>query len=690
MTRISTTAATAGRAHNHSFDPGPISGRQKRRLRLILTLVVLSFAGVIARLSYLHCIKREFLLGQAERQRSILVPIPSRRGDILDRHYRKLASTVDAKSLHAFPQQVRDPHIVASTLAPLLGRSSKELFKLLTADSGFVWLERKVQPEVAQRIELLDLEGLGFTPETKRSYPKRRLACHALGFVGVDGQGLEGIEFKFHNVLCGVDGWRLLERDAHQRALLPLTREMQKPSGGKTVVLTIDEVVQHIVEQALDKVYHETKAQSAVCIVQDPSTGEILAMACRPDFDLNDYLAYPVASRRNRAVTDAFEPGSCLKVVATTALLQERLVNPSEVFYCENGAMRFQGHVIHDFRPHGYLTFEEVISESSNIGTIKAASRLSNQQLYEWYKLFGFGQSTGVGFPGEARGLLRHPARWSGLSLASLSIGQEVSVTPIQLVRAFSAIANDGIMMKPLLVQRTEECAGGSLIEQFSPRQQGRVMSRATARQVKKLLRKVVRDGSGGRAAVDGYGVAGKTGTAQKIDPDTGLYQKDLHVAIFCGFVPVDKPRLTILVLVDSPRVKTDTGGAVAAPVFSEIAEASLNYLRVPPDEPETVIARLTPVEIEEPVGERQTSVSLDDVASAMPDLTGMSKLEVIQALSSLSLELSCQGSGRVIWQSLAPGHSVAPGDECRIVFAKDGMSDGTFRFTQADRNEPR
>ena len=688
MTRISTAAATAGRAHNHSFDPGPISGRQKQRLRLILTVVLISFLGVIGRLSYLHCINRDFLLSQAQKQRSIVVPIPSRRGDILDRHHRKLASTVDAKSLHAFPERVRDPHVVAKTLAPLLGSSSKDLFKRLTSGSGFVWLQRKVPPKVVEKIELLGLEGLGFSPETKRSYPKRSLACHTLGFVGVDGQGLEGIELKFDAVLRGVDGWRRLERDAHQRALLPLTRKVQEPSGGKTVVLTIDEVLQHIVEQALDTVYKTTEAQSAVCIVQDPSTGEILAMACRPDFDLNNYRAYPVANRRNRAITDAFEPGSCLKVVPTTALLQERLVDPSEVIYCENGAMRLHGHTIHDFRPHGNLTFEEVISESSNIGTIKAASRLSNQQLYECYKLFGFGQRTGLGFPGEARGLLRHPARWSGLSLASISIGQEVSVTPIQLVRAFSAIANDGIMMKPLLVRQTEEYAGGPLIERFSPRQQGRVMSRATARQVKELLHKVVRDGSGGRAAVDGYGAAGKTGTAQKIDPKTGLYQKNLHVAIFCGFVPVDKPRLTIMVLVDSPRVKMDTGGAVAAPVFSEIAEAGLNYLRVPPDDPETVVAKRETVEIGETAAETKTLANPDDVSSAMPDLTGMSKLEVIQALSCLSLELSCEGTGRVVWQSLAPGRSVAPGAECRIMFAKDGVSDGTFRFTQAGRSE--
>ena len=455
-------------------------------------------------------------------------------------------------------------------------------------------------------------------------------------------------------------------------------------------MLTIDEVLQHIVEEALDTVYTTTDAESAVCIVQDPSTGEILAMACRPDFDPNNYRAYPVASRRNRAVTDAFEPGSCLKVVPTTALIQERLVDLREVIYCEDGAMRFHGHVIHDFRPHGHLTFEEVISESSNIGTIKAASRLSDQQLYECYKLFGFGQRTGLSFPGEVGGILRHPGRWSRLSLASISIGQEVSVTPIQLVRAFSAIANDGIMMKPLLVRRIEKCADDLVIERFDPRQQGRVMSRGTARRLKDLLRKVVQEGSGGQAAVDGYKVAGKTGTAQKIDPSTGRYYGDRHVAIFCGFVPVYKPRLTILVLVDSPRVKLDTGGAVAAPVFSEIAEVSLNYLRVPPDEPKTVVASGDSAEIEQTAPERQRFGSLDDVSSAMPDLTGMSKLEVIQALSSLSLELSCEGSGRVVWQSLVPGQSVASGDECRIIFAKDGMSDETLRFTQASRSELR
>ena len=691
MTRISTAAATAGRAHNHSFDPGPISGRQKRRLRLILTVVLIGFAGVIGRLLYLHCINREFLMSKAEKQRSIVVPIPSRRGDILDRHNRKLASTVDAKSLHAFPSRVDNPHKVADTLAPLLGCSSKRLLKCLTSGSGFVWLKRKLHPETARRIELLDLGGLGFSTETKRSYPKRRLACHTIGFVGVDGQGLEGIELKFDDLLSGVDGWRLLERDAHQRALLPLTRKMQEPSGGNTMVLTIDEVVQHIVEEALDKVYLTTNARSAVCVVQDPATGEILAMACRPGFDPNDYRLYPVASRRNRAVTDAFEPGSCLKVVPTTALLQERLVDINEVFYCENGAMRLYGHVMHDFRPHDYLTFAEVISESSNIGTIKAACRLNDQQLYEYCKRYGLGQKTGLDYPGEAGGILRPPTRWSKLSLASVSIGQEVALTPIQLVRAFSAIANDGIMMRPLLVRRIEKRPGGLAVERFDPEQQGRVMSRATARQLQKLLRKVVQDGSGGKAAVDGYSVGGKTGTAQKIDPDTGLYQRDLHVAIFCGFVPVDTPRLTILVLVDSPRVKMDTGGAVAAPVFSEIAEASLNYLRVPPDQPETVVATYDAAEAQEAVPGKRTLADLDSVSSAMPDLTGMSKIEAVQALSSLSLELSCEGSGWVVWQSLVPGQSVAPGDECRIMFAKDGMSvDGTLRFTQADRSKPR
>ena len=689
MTRTSTAASTNGRIHNHSFDPGPISGRQKQRFRLVFVVILTCFAGVMGRLFHLHCVCHEFLSSEAEKQRSVIIRIPSRRGDILDLHRRKLASTIDAKSLHAFPEKIREPRRVAETLAPILGRESKDLFKLLTSRNSFVWVQRKIEPDAAATIEQLNLAGLGFSPEARRSYPKRRLASHTLGFVGVDGQGLEGVEREFDEVLRGVDGQRILERDAHQRALLPLTRNMQEPSGGSSIVLTIDEVLQHIVEEALDTVYITTSATSATCIIQNPSTGEILAMACRPDFDPNNYRIYPTANRRNRAVTDAFEPGSCLKVIPTTALFQERLIDPDEVIYCENGAMRYQRHIIHDFRPHGNLAFAEVISESSNIGTIKAASRLSDNQLYGYCKRFGFGQRTGLSFPGEIKGILRPPARWSKLSLASISIGQEVSVTPIQLVRAFSAIANDGIMMKPLLVRRIEE-EDGTVSERFGSEQQGRVMSRATARQVKELLRKVVADGSGAKASVDGYQVAGKTGTAQKIDPATGQYYRDRHVAIFCGFVPLDKPRLSILVLVDSPRVEPDTGGAVAAPVASEIAEASLNYLRVPPDRVDAL-----PVREDTTAGEgggraKGTLAGAAAASSAMPDLTGMSKLEVVHALSSLPLELSFKGSGHVVGQSLAPGQPVIPGDECKIVFAKDGMLDETLRFTQAGGSEPR
>jgi cell division protein FtsI (penicillin-binding protein 3) len=443
------------------------------------------------------------------------------------------------------------------------------------------------------------------------------------------------------------------------------------------------------VEKALDRVYVETDADGAVCVVQDPSTGEILALACRPDFDPNRYWEYPVANRRNRAVTDGYEPGSCLKVVPTTALLQERLIDPSELIYCEQGAMRFQGRIMHDYRPHGTLTFAEVISESSNIGTIKAATRLSEQQLYEYCKLFGFGQRTGLDFPGEGDGLLRPPAKWSGLSLASISIGQEILVSPVQLVRAFAAVANDGIMMRPLLMRQVEE-SDGSVIDRFEPRQQWRVMSRATAQKLKELLHKVVEDGSGGLASVKGYDVAGKTGTAQKVDPTTGLYYSDRHVAIFCGFVPVDKPRLSILVLVDSPRVKHDTGGAVAAPVFREIAEASLNYLRVPPDRPGTLCVK-DEMNVPEPSGSATPAVA--EAAArfeAMPDLTGMSKLKVIHALSFLQLELAFKGSGYVVEQSIEPGRLVMPGAQCKITFAKDGMPDEALRFTRAGGSAPR
>jgi cell division protein FtsI (penicillin-binding protein 3) len=566
-------------------------------------------------------------------------------------------------------------------LAPILQRDREDLFKVLTSDSQFVWIQRKIGADVAQKIRQLKLEGLDFTPEARRSYPKGRLLSHVLGFVGVDEQGLEGIELEFDRVLSGVDGRRVVERDARRRALLPLTRSLEEASDGDVVVTAIDEVIQHIVEDALDKVYAMTNPDSAIAIVQDPSTGEILAMACRPDFDPNKYRKYPVASRRNRAVTDAFEPGSSLKVVPTAALLQERLVDPGEVFYCEEGSIRVHGHIIRDFKPHGNLTFAEVVSESSNVGMIKAARRLSREQLYEYCARFGIGQKTSLSFPGEAGGILHPPARWSKLSIASVSIGQEVLLTPIQLVRVFSTIANDGIMMKPILIRQIED-AHGRIVRRFDSQQQRRAISRSTARQLGQLLRRVVDGGSGAAAALPAFEVAGKTGTAQKVDPNTGRFSRKRHVAVFCGFVPVDKPRLTILVLVDTPRVKHDTGGSVAAPVFREIAESSLNYLRVPPDRPDMPIAERGVIAREE--AGPSAAVSVAGLSSTMPDLGGMSKLEVVQALSFLSLELSFEGSGNVTWQSIVPGRAVSSGDTCEILFAKDGMSDETYRFTEA------
>jgi len=689
MTFISSAARTKGHGQKHRVDPGPISGQQKRRLRLFLFVALACFAGVAARLFYLQYICRGFLVSQAEKQRWISVPISSRRGDVLDRHRRKLATTIDGVSLHAFPGKVRDPGKVAAVLAPILRRDKSDLLGLLTSESQFVWIQRKIEPDVARRIRQLNLEGLGFSQEPKRSYPKRNLASHVLGFVGVDGQGLEGLELGFDKALRGVDGRRVVERDAHRRVLLPLTKSIQNASGGNTVVTTIDEVIQQIVEDALSTVYAETDPDSAIAIVQDPSTGEILAMACRPDFDPNEYRRYPVAARRNRAITDAFEPGSSLKVVPTAALLQEKLVRTDEVFYCEEGAIRIHGHVIRDFRPHGNLTFAEVISESSNPGMIKAASRLTKEQLYEYCTLFGVGQKTCLRFPGEVAGVLHPPARWSKLSIASISIGQEVLLTPIQLVRVFSTIANDGIMMKPILVRQVENTQG-RIVERFDFQQQRRAISRSAARQLKQLLRKVVDEGSGARAFLPAYEVAGKTGTAQKFDPKTGQFSRERHVAVFCGFVPVDKPRLTILVLVDAPRVRHDTGGTVAAPVFREIAESSLNYLRVPADRTGTLIAKRGIVDREESVPSAEKVVRAGAFSSTMPDLKGMSKLEVVQALSALSLELSFEGSGHATWQSIVAGRTVSTGDRCVIFFAKDGMSDETFRFTGAGGSELR
>ncbi|MCH7778641.1 MAG: penicillin-binding protein 2 [Gemmatimonadetes bacterium] len=427
----------------------------------------------------------------------------------------------------------------------------------------------------------MDLVGVGFIAETKRYYPKRKLAASTLGFVGLDNQGLAGIEHFHHAVLKGRVQRTVLEKDARGRFLWTTANAQDLNPGKQDVVLALDEVIQFIAERELNRQVKEYRAKSGLAIVMDPFSGAVYAMASAPEFNPNNYAAYPPHIWRNDAVASAFEPGSIFKPIVAAASLEEGLAGPDDIFFCENGSYQIGKSRISEASNHqfGWLTLRSIIAKSSNIGAIKIAQRLGNRRFYDYIRKFGFGRRLGVDLPGEASGTLRSIRQWSGLSLASISFGHEISVTPIQMVSAIAAIANGGVLIRPRLTQAILK--NGVLDRTFEPEALQTVLSEETSRQMINILKSVVKTGTGAKAAIPGFEVAGKTGTAQKIDPKTQTYSKTKYLASFVGFVPADAPRLVILVMIDEPQ-KTYWGGEVAAPVFQRIARKTLRYLHIP------------------------------------------------------------------------------------------------------------
>jgi cell division protein FtsI (penicillin-binding protein 3) len=550
------------------------------------------FLGLVAvRLVYLQVIAGGDLSRRAERQQEQMVRLKPKRGTIYDRKGRELAVSLDVESLYGVPTEVENPRAVAGRLARVLSENPKALQRKLTSDRRFVWLSRKIDPARVEKAKEVDPDAIGTRYEPRRFYPKKGLAGTVLGFTNVDNKGIEGIELLYDSDLQGTDGWYRAEKDARGRTVFPGGHgfEYQLPKPGKDLVLTIDEVIQHIAEKELDRALTESKARGGVCVVLRPQTGELLALATRSAertdvvFNPNDPQRFRPAEWRDRVVTDVFEPGSIFKAILAAAALEERVVRPQDRFDCSAGSIQVADRVIKDAHRNGVLTFAEVIAESSNVGTIKVAQRLGKKRLYQYITAFGFGAKTGVDLPGEIPGLLKDYRLWSGVSYATISIGQEIGVTPIQMAAAYGAIANDGMLMRPYIVKevRGRTPAEGRRTEPFPV---GRVMSSETGRTVAMLLQKVVESGTGQKARLSGYSAAGKTGTAQKIDQRTGLYSKDDYVSSFVGFTPVDHPKLVILVMVDSPEGVV-YGGSVAAPVFKAVAEQSLSYLQVAPDD---------------------------------------------------------------------------------------------------------
>ena len=547
------------------------------RFAVVSIFLFVGFAYSVGFLIFIQIFRSDFLSALAQRQHEHSIVLEPRRGTIYDRNMRALAINLPVYSVYANARamrQQRDEDQVVEKLSGILKMDPKLIRDKLDKDKYFVWIQRKVTQEVYLQIKDLNLPGIGFIKESKRFYPNQTLASHLIGFAGLDNNGLDGLERDYDKYLKGQPGHAIILRDARSRELM-FDKGYVAPVDGFSVVLTIDETIQFIAERALDKMYKKYNCKGASIIVMDPRTGEILAFANRPTYNLEEASKSTPESRTDRAIVFTFEPGSVFKIVTASAALQERVVNENSIINCEHGAYRVANHVLHDHEPLGNITFKQVIEQSSNIGTTKVAQRLGPQRVYNYAHHFRFGIKTGIDLPGEASGILKPVSRWSKTSIGAIPIGQEVTVTPIQLMGAISAIANDGIYMRPFVVKYIKD-AQGQVILGHSPQILDKVISKLTSRRMKGILKGVVDEGTGTKAAIPGIPAAGKTGTAQKVVG--GTYSHSHFFATFAGFAPVDNPRLACVVVADDPH-PAYYAATVTAPVFSEVVGDALKYL---------------------------------------------------------------------------------------------------------------
>jgi cell division protein FtsI (penicillin-binding protein 3) len=670
-------------------------GDLRARVLILAAGLALAFGGLTGRLAWLQVVKRAELAQLAERQYSRTVTLHAQRGPILDRQGMPLATSTPTESLFVQPRGVGDPERVSSRLAPIFGVPPAEVHAALTSSRSFVWLRRRLPPAVAAEVRALREPGLGFLPEPLRLYPNRELAAHVVGFEGVEG-GLEGIERAFDGELAGAPGKAIVGRDALGREIAA-PHMLEPPQPGHGVMLTIDRTIQYITEREIDAAYRRTGARSATAVVLDPRTGEVLALAIRPTFNPNTFLDVPSRdSWRNRAVTDPFEPGSTFKVILAAAALEEGVVRPEDRIYGENGSVTIAKTTIHDWKKYGWLTFSEVMQNSSNVGSIKVGLALGRERYYRYMSAFGFGAATGVGLPGESRGLLRPPGRWSLLSLPTMSIGQEVSVTALQLVAAFGAVANGGTLMRPRIVRATFDTDGRE-VRRFAPTPVRQVVSPETARTLTRILVRVVESGTGHNAAIPGYEVAGKTGTAQKLDPATRRYSRAPGVLSFIGWAPAQEPRFVMLVMLDEPK-NEQWGSEAAAPIWSAIGRGILRYLEVAPRDalPVQIVTGPSPEARAASVAAPVRLVSLDEAGEAdasrvMPDLTGRTLRSALATLAPLRLAVDIRGHGRVVRQTPRPGEPLRAGLTAKLTLAPEsGGSASLAAPAEARRRAPR
>jgi cell division protein FtsI/penicillin-binding protein 2 len=558
-----------------------------RRVKAVFIFFFLFFFLCILRFIFIQIFHADYLLRIAKKQQNLFIELEPRRGTVFDINLKPQTVNLAVESIYASPNELKEleKEIIIKQLSPILGLDYDYLRDRLSRKKYFVWIARKIKPEQAEAIKKLKLKGVYFIKENKRSYPNGYLASHIIGFAGLDNVGLSGIELYYDNYLKGETGWALLLRDARQKRL-DLQEKVFLPKDGNELILSIDEVIQFIAEREIDKAFKTYHAKGASIIVMDPHTGAILALANRPTFNLNECTKADPNILRNRSITDLFEPGSVFKIVTASAVLEEKKVVEEDKFFCENGSYKFGPHILHDHRPHGTLTFREVIEQSSNIGVAKVAQILGPNLLYRYIKLFGFGEKTGIDLPGEITGIAKEPRLWSKISIVTIPMGQEIGVTALQLANAISVIANGGQLMRPYIVKEIKD-KYGETIKEFSGQMIRRVISQETAQRMKTILTGVIENGTGKLAKISGFSAAGKTGTGQKLEPN-GRYSHNKFIASFIGFAPVEDPLIAIAVVVDEPHPYY-FGGVVAAPVFKNVASDVLRYLKAKHLSPETI-----------------------------------------------------------------------------------------------------
>jgi cell division protein FtsI (penicillin-binding protein 3) len=552
----------------------------KLRVFLVALAFIALFAVIGAKAVHLQVYRSPWLAQKASSQYEKSLKSSGKRGTVYDRNLREMAVTIDVTSIGARTSKIKDPKTASRTLAKILKADRRYILKKLKSKGPFVWIKRQASPKETAAVKSLNLAGIEFVPERNRFYPNKTLASQAVGFTGLDGYGLEGIEFSYDGFLRGSAGQHTVFKDALGKVFNE-EQEAENRNGGRDIILTIDRAVQYIAESALEEAVKEYSAQSGMAIVMQPQTGAILAMAHVPFFNPNSYTDFNKQLWRNRAITDPFEPGSTIKIFSAAAAIESSNIRAHDIFYCENGAYKIGRNVVHDIKKHGWLSLQQIVKYSSNIGAVKVSEKVGAKRLYMMFRKFGFGSKTGIDSPGETAGSLAHYKNWTSVDTGAIAFGYGVSVSALQLITAASAIANDGILMKPYLVQAITDQSGAPL-KQFQPQVVRRVLAKKTARTVKAIMKTVTtKGGTGVNAALDGYTVCGKTGTARKLDK-SGTYSNNRHMASFVGFTPAENPKLAILVVIDEPQGKY-YGGTVAAPVFRRIAREALNYLNIPP-----------------------------------------------------------------------------------------------------------